>query len=60
MVVTPGRNWIYLCNPEALVEVFKNNKEFPRPLKLFEMVKVFNDNLSNVCIVPWNKARHGC
>jgi hypothetical protein len=48
MLVTPGRNWIYLCNPEALLEVLKNNQRFPRPLELFEMVNVFGDNLSNV------------
>lgn len=48
MVVTPGRNWVHLCNPEALTEVLKKEYNFPRPMELFEMTKVFGDNLSTV------------
>lgn len=48
MMVTPGRLLIHLCGPEALAEVLRNDKEFPRPLEIFEMTKVFGDNLSTV------------
>jgi hypothetical protein len=48
LMVTSGRLWIHLCNPEALVEVLRKDKEFPRPLEIFEMTKVFGDNLSTV------------
>ena len=64
VVVTPGRNWLYLCNAEALLDVFQRRADFPRPLELFgrpqlpcnsptmltwpEMVKVFGPNLSTV------------
>ena len=35
VVVTPGRNWLYLCNAEALLDVFQRRTEFPRPLEIF-------------------------
>ncbi|KAL8904565.1 MAG: hypothetical protein Q9207_003184 [Kuettlingeria erythrocarpa] len=31
VVVTPGRNWLYLCNAEALLDVFQRRMGFPRP-----------------------------
>jgi len=35
MVVTPGRNWPYVCEPEALVEIFQRRSDFPRPREIF-------------------------
>lgn len=35
--VTPGRNWLYLCNSESLLEVFRRRSDFPRPLELYGM-----------------------
>ena len=35
MLVTPGRNWLYLCNAESLVDVFQKRAGFPRPLEIF-------------------------
>ena len=35
VVVTPGRNWLYLCNAEALIDVFQRRVDFPRPLEIF-------------------------
>ena len=32
-IVTPGRNWLYLCNAEALLEVFQRRADFLRPLE---------------------------
>ncbi|KAJ4286037.1 hypothetical protein N0V90_013384 [Kalmusia sp. IMI 367209] len=57
LMVTPGRLWIHLCNPEALTEVLRKEKEFPRPLEIFEMTKVFGDNLSTADGKSWNKHR---
>ena len=37
VVVTPGRNWFYLCNAEALSDVFQRRSHFPRPLEIFGM-----------------------
>lgn len=33
--VTPGRNWLYVCDPDALVDIFRRRTDFPRPLELF-------------------------
>ncbi|KAH8704634.1 cytochrome P450 [Phaeosphaeriaceae sp. PMI808] len=57
MMVTPGRLWVHLCNPEALSEVLRKDKDFPRPLEIFEMTKVFGDNLSTANGKSWNKHR---
>lgn len=35
MQVTPGGNSLYICNPDALLEIFKRRGDFPRPLQLF-------------------------
>lgn len=35
MLVTPGRNWLYVCNAEILMEIFQRRTDFPRPLEIF-------------------------
>ncbi|KAI1760082.1 hypothetical protein GGR53DRAFT_104607 [Hypoxylon sp. FL1150] len=35
MLVTPVRNWLYLCNPDSLMEIFRRRSDFPRPLELY-------------------------
>ncbi|KAF1952258.1 cytochrome P450 [Byssothecium circinans] len=57
IMVTPGRVWVHLCDPEALAEVLRKDKEFPRPLEIFEMTKVFGENLSTADGKSWNKHR---
>lgn len=34
LVVNPFRNWLYIANPEAVVEVLKKSKEFPHDAQL--------------------------
>ena len=34
IAVTPGKNWLYLCNAEALLDVFHRRADFSRPLEL--------------------------
>ncbi|RYC61640.1 hypothetical protein CHU98_g4574 [Xylaria longipes] len=36
MQVTPGKNWLYLCDPESLLDVFRRRSDFPRPLEIYE------------------------
>ncbi|KAI9718838.1 MAG: hypothetical protein M1828_006527 [Chrysothrix sp. TS-e1954] len=57
IAVTPGRNFLHLCNAEALVDVFQRRSDFPRPLEIFEMVKVFGDNLSTTDGQQWQRHR---
>lgn len=35
MHVSPGRNEVYVCDPDALLEIFRRRTDFPRPLELF-------------------------
>jgi len=35
VLITPGPNWFYLCNAEALADVFHRRVDFPRPLEIF-------------------------
>lgn len=35
MQVTPANNWIYVANPEAVVEILNRRHEFRRPLQLY-------------------------
>jgi hypothetical protein len=37
MLVTPGRNWLYVCNADCLLDIFQRRVDFPRPLELFGM-----------------------
>jgi len=48
MMVTPGKLWLHLCNPEALAEILKKEEKFPRPMEIFAMTKVFGENLTTV------------
>ncbi|KAK8058266.1 hypothetical protein PG994_008714 [Apiospora phragmitis] len=57
MHVTPGRNWLYVCEPDTLVDIFRRRTDFPRPLELFAMLNVFGDNLATVDGDQWKKQR---
>ena len=32
--VTPGKNWLQLCNAEALADVFQRREDFVRPIEM--------------------------
>ncbi|KAK8081414.1 hypothetical protein PG996_000195 [Apiospora saccharicola] len=57
MHVTSGRNWLYVCEPDTLVEIFRRRTDFPRPLELFAMLDVFGDNLATVDGDQWKRHR---
>lgn len=37
IVVTPVKNWLYVCNAEAVEEIFHRRHDFPRPLEMLGM-----------------------
>ena len=37
VLVTPGRNWLYISNPDTLMEVFRRRVDFPRCIELTGM-----------------------
>ncbi|KAI1078846.1 cytochrome P450 [Whalleya microplaca] len=57
MLVTPVKNWLYLCNPDSLMEVFRRRLDFPRPLEIYEMLNIFGPNLSTVEGNQWKAQR---
>ncbi|CAG8981152.1 hypothetical protein HYALB_00005867 [Hymenoscyphus albidus] len=34
ILVTTGKNWLYICNAETLTEILQRRKEFERPLEI--------------------------
>lgn len=34
ITVTPGKNWLYVCNAEALTDIFRRGSDFPRTLEI--------------------------
>ncbi|KAI0395152.1 cytochrome P450 [Xylariaceae sp. FL0594] len=57
MQVTPGKNWLYICNPDALLDMFRRRSDFPRPLEIYELLNIFGPNLSTVEGNDWKKQR---
>lgn len=50
ITVTPGKNWLYLCNAETISEILRRERQgdFARPTELLAMLDVFGPNLSTV------------
>ena len=34
VLVTPGKNWLYICNPETFTEIFQRRNDFYRPSEM--------------------------
>ncbi|KAL8982596.1 MAG: hypothetical protein Q9205_002944 [Flavoplaca limonia] len=43
--VTPGKNYLQLCDAEAVSEIFQRRADFPRPPESTEMLNVFGPNV---------------
>ncbi|PVI04068.1 cytochrome P450 [Periconia macrospinosa] len=59
MFATPGKNWIYLCNAEAIHDVVRRERqgEFARPIELLAMLDVFGPNISTMNGSDWQRHR---
>ncbi|QSZ36703.1 hypothetical protein DSL72_006586 [Monilinia vaccinii-corymbosi] len=55
--VSAGRNWLYLCNPEAVNEIFKRRDDFDRPPDLLAVLAVFGPNISTAVGADWQRQR---
>ncbi|KAM0310229.1 hypothetical protein ACHAO8_008329 [Botrytis cinerea] len=55
--VSAGRNWLYLCNPEAVSEIFKRKDDFDRPPDLLAVLAVFGPNISTAVGADWQRQR---
>ncbi|KAF1956845.1 cytochrome P450 [Byssothecium circinans] len=59
LFVTPGLNWIYLCNADAIHEVVRRERQgvFSRPVEMLAMLDVFGPNLSTLNGADWQRHR---
>ncbi|KAL1876453.1 hypothetical protein Daus18300_002697 [Diaporthe australafricana] len=57
IMVTPGRNWLYLANRDVLMEMFRRRSDFPQCIELTEVLNVFGTNLGTVEGQRWKTQR---
>ncbi|PQE02867.1 cytochrome P450 protein [Rutstroemia sp. NJR-2017a BBW] len=57
ILVTPGKNWLQLCNAETLADIFSRKAEFTRPTEMLEMLNVFGPNLGTTEGQQWQRHR---
>ncbi|KAL1597341.1 hypothetical protein SLS60_008925 [Paraconiothyrium brasiliense] len=59
MFGTPGKNWIYLCDADAVHDIIKRERqgEFARPVELLAMLDVFGPNISTMNGSDWQRQR---
>ncbi|KAK7981340.1 hypothetical protein PG988_003578 [Apiospora saccharicola] len=57
VLVTSNYNAIQLCDPDALMEVFRRKNDFPRPLHFYTMLNPFGPNLATVEGEQWKRQR---
>lgn len=59
MFATPGKNWIYLCDADAIHDVVRRERqgEFARPPELLAMLDVFGPNISTMNDSDWQRQR---
>lgn len=59
MFATPGKNWIYTCDAEAIQDILKRERqgEFARPVELLAMLDVFGPNISTMNGADWQRHR---
>jgi cytochrome P450 len=51
ILVTPGRNWLYIGSPDTVVEIARRRDDFPRCVELTRVLDVFGPNLASVSIL---------
>ncbi|KAH8596209.1 cytochrome P450 [Bisporella sp. PMI_857] len=56
--VTPGKNWLQLCDPEALSNAFSRKEQFTQPpTEMLKMLDVFGHNLGTNERNQWKRHR---
>lgn len=51
IMVIPGRNWLYIADPDLIMEVFRRRTDFPQCIELTEILNVFGRNLGTVRLI---------
>ncbi|KAI4224912.1 MAG: hypothetical protein L6R36_004312 [Xanthoria steineri] len=55
--VTPGKNYLQLCDAEAVSEIFQRRGDFPRPPESTEMLNIFGPNVGTTDGTQWQRHR---
>lgn len=45
MVCSPGKNSVYVCDPEATVQITTRRNDFPKPIEIYGSVDLFGKNV---------------
>ncbi|KAL8845792.1 MAG: hypothetical protein Q9221_009069 [Calogaya cf. arnoldii] len=55
--VTPGKNYLQLCDAQAVSEIFQRRGDFPRPPESTEMLNIFGPNVGTTDGTQWQRHR---
>lgn len=48
MLVTPGRNWLYIGHPDIVMDIVRRRDDFPRCIELTQVLDVFGPSVGSV------------
>ncbi|KAL8635664.1 MAG: hypothetical protein Q9228_006869 [Teloschistes exilis] len=57
LLVTPGKNYLQLCNADAVSDIFQRRADFLRPPAATEMLNVFGPNVGTTDGTQWQRHR---
>ncbi|KAL9599128.1 MAG: hypothetical protein Q9179_003657 [Wetmoreana sp. 5 TL-2023] len=57
LFVTPGKNYLQLCDAEAVSDIFQRRADFPRPPESTEMLNIFGPNIGTTDGPQWQRHR---
>ena len=50
MLVTPGRNWLYIGHPDIVMDIVRRRDDFPRCVELTQILDVFGPSVGSVML----------
>ncbi|GAM42176.1 hypothetical protein TCE0_043r15906 [Talaromyces pinophilus] len=57
MLVTPGRNWLYIGHPDIVMDIVRRRDDFPRCVELTQILDVFGPSVGSVEGQRWLQQR---
>ncbi|KAH6608772.1 hypothetical protein Trco_002118 [Trichoderma cornu-damae] len=57
MLVTPGRNWLYIGNPDLVMDIVRRRDEFPRCVELTQVLDIFGPSVGTAEGQRWVQQR---
>ncbi|KAL9625277.1 MAG: hypothetical protein Q9160_000679 [Pyrenula sp. 1 TL-2023] len=56
-IVSPREIFVYVSDPDAIVDIFARRADFARPLEIYQMLAVYGSNVSTVGWSDWQRQR---